>query len=82
MNEEIINIIASVAEVPSKKINLDTNLVKDLELGSLDLVTLVSEFEEKYNITVEDKDIKNLQTVKDIVDYISKNIYIIYKRKY
>ncbi len=74
MNEEIINIIANVAEVPSKRINLDTNLVKDLELGSLDLVTLVSEFEEKYNITVEDKDIKNLQTVKDIVDYISKNV--------
>ena len=44
MNEEIINIIANVAEVPSKKINLDTNLVKDLELESLDLVTLVSEF--------------------------------------
>ena len=74
MNEEIINIIANVAEVPSKKINLDTNLVKDLELESLDLVTLVSEFEEKYNITVEDKDIKKLQTVKDIVDYISKNV--------
>ena len=74
MNEEIINIIANVAEVPSKKINLDTNLVKDLELESLDLVTLVSEFEEIYNITVEDKDIKNLQTVKDIVDYISKNV--------
>lgn len=74
MNEEIINIIANVAEVPSKKINLDTNLVKDLKLESLDLVTLVSEFEEKYNITVEDKDIKNLQTVKDIVDYISKNV--------
>ena len=74
MNEEIINIIANVAEVPSKKINLDTNLVKDLELESLDLVTLLSEFEEKYNITVEDKDIKNLQTVKDIVDYISKNV--------
>lgn len=74
MNEEIINIIANVAEVPSKKINLDTNLVKDLELESLDLVTLVSEFEEKYNITIEDKDIKNLQTVKDIVDYISKNV--------
>ena len=74
MNEAIISIIANVAEVPSKKINLDTNLVKDLELESLDLVTLVSEFEEKYNITVEDKDIKNLQTVKDIVDYISKNV--------
>lgn len=74
MNEEIINIIANVAEVPSKKINLDTNLVKDLELESLDLVTLVSELEEKYNITVEDNDIKNLQTVKDIVDYISKNV--------
>ncbi len=74
MKNEVIEIISKVTEIPVKKINLDSNLVKDLELESLDLVSLVAEFEEKYNIVVDDKDIKNLQTVKDIVDYIEKNV--------
>lgn len=74
MKNEIIEIIANIAEIPAKKITLESNLITDLELGSLDLVTLVSEFEEKYNITVEDKDVKNLQTVQDIVDYIEKHV--------
>ena len=74
MKNEVIEIISKVTEIPVKKINLDSNLVKDLELESLDLVSLVAEFEEKYNIVVDDKDIKNFQTVKDIVDYIEKNV--------
>ena len=74
MKNEVIEIISKVTEIPVKKINLDSNVVKDLKLESLDLVSLVAEFEEKYNIVVDDKDIKNLQTVKDIVDYIEKNV--------
>lgn len=74
MKNEIIEIIASVAEVPVKNIKMESNLINDLELGSLDLVTLVSEFENKYNMTVDDKDIKNLQTVKDVVEYIEKHV--------
>ena len=74
MKNDVIEIISKVTEIPVKKINLDSNLVKDLKLESLDLVSLVAEFEEKYNIVVDDKDIKNLQTVKDIVDYIEKNV--------
>lgn len=74
MKNEIIGIIASVAEVPVKNVKMESNLINDLELGSLDLVTLVSEFENKYNMTVDDKDIKNLQTVKDVVEYIEKHV--------
>ena len=74
MRNEIIGIIANVAEVPVKNVKMESNLINDLELGSLDLVTLVSEFEGKYNMTVDDKDIKNLQTVKDVVEYIEKHV--------
>ena len=74
MKNEIIEIIASVAEGPVKNVKMESNLINDLELGSLDLVTLVSEFENKYNMTVDDKDIKNLQTVKDVVEYIEKHV--------
>ena len=74
MEKEIIEIIAGVAEIPARKIKKDSNLIRDLELESLDLVTLVAEFEEKYQIYVEDKDIKDLQTVGDIINYIEKHV--------
>lgn len=74
MKNEVIEIISKVTEIPTKKISLESNLIKDLELESLDLVSLVAEFEEKYNIVVDDKDIKNLQTVNDIVEYLEKNV--------
>lgn len=74
MNKEIIDIIADVAEIPARKINEDSSLVSDLGLESLDLVSLVSKFEEAFDFTVDDKDIKDLLTVGDVINYIEKNV--------
>ena len=70
MEEKVISIIAKVLEIPEERIDNKTNLVKDLELESLDLVDLIVAFEMEYGIEILDKDIKNLQTVEDIVKYI------------
>ncbi len=74
MKEEIIKIIAGVAEVPEENINLKTNLIADLDLESLDLVTLVSEIENKYQVEIPDKEIKKIQTVEDIVNFLSSHV--------
>ena len=74
MKEEIIKIIAGVAEVPEESINLRTNLIADLDLESLDLVTLVSEIENKYQLEIPDKEIKKIQTVEDIVNFLSSHV--------
>ena len=74
MEKEIIKIISEISEVPAKKINLKTNLIADLDLESLDIVTLISEIETKYNLEIPDKEIKKIQTVEDIVNYLSKNV--------
>lgn len=74
MKEEVIKIIASVAEVPEESINLNTNLIADLDLESLDLVTLVSEIENKYELEIPDKEIKKNQTVEDIVNFLSSHV--------
>lgn len=74
MKEEIIKIIAGVAEVPEESINLKTNLIADLDLDSLDLVTLVSEIENKYQLEIPDKEIKKIQTVEDIVNFLSSHV--------
>ena len=70
MKQEIINLISETLEIPQDKINEKTNLFKDLDLESLDIVDLVAAFEQKYQIEILDKDIKNLQTVDDIIKYI------------
>lgn len=74
MKEEVIKIIASVAEVPEESINLNTNLIADLDLESLDLVTLVLEIENKYELEIPDKEIKKIQTVEDIVNFLSSHV--------
>ena len=74
MKEEIIKISAGVAEVPEESINLKTNLIADLDLESLDLVTLISEIETKYQLEIPDKEIKKIQTVEDIVNFLSSHV--------
>ena len=76
MKEEIIKIIAGIAEVPEKSINENTNLLADLDLDleSLDLVTLISEIETKYELEIPDKEIKKIQTVGDIINYLSSHV--------
>ena len=73
MKEEIINLISEVLEVDKNKINEKTNLIKDLDVESLDLVDLIAAFEEKFSFEIPDNDIKELQTVGDIISYIEKH---------
>ena len=68
--ESVKKIIADTLEIDVKEIKEESNLIADLGMESLDLVDLVVAFEEKYKVSIDDKDVKKLQTVKDIVTYI------------
>lgn len=81
MKEEIKRIIAETLEIDETEIEDTTNLAQDLDVESLDLVDLVVAFEEKYGIEIPDQDIKNLQTINDIVEYIEKNDSIIHNEE-
>lgn len=73
MKDKVIGLIAKTLDVDKKKLNEKTNLVKDLEIESLDLVDLVAAFEEEFGIEIADKDIKNIQTVGDIIKYAEEH---------
>ena len=74
MEKDIINVIAEIAEIKPKKISMASTLSGDLELESLDLVTLVSTLEKKFDVYVNDNDIKDLQTVGDIINYVKEHL--------
>lgn len=63
--EEFKKIITNKVKDASK-ITMDSNL-KDLGLDSLDLLEIVTEGEEKLNITFEDEELLSFKTVGDVV---------------
>ncbi|MBP5656772.1 acyl carrier protein [Candidatus Saccharibacteria bacterium] len=72
MEKEVFKLIADTLEVDEKKITLETDFLNDLDVESLDLVDLVTAFEDKYDVEIADKDVKNLHTVGDVIDYIKE----------
>ena len=54
------------------EIKEDYSLVADLGLSSLDIVSIVADFEDEFNIKIEDKDIFNFLSVDDILKYLEE----------
>ena len=59
-----------VLQVPAEKITRDARLAEDLDADSLDLVELVMALEESFNITVEETELEDIETVGQAFDLV------------
>ncbi len=73
MKDKVITIISSTTGIAKENITENANLLTDLELESLDVVTLVAELEKEVGKEIPDKDIKEFQTVGDVIKYLEDN---------
>ena len=66
-----------IAEILSKytkeEITAESTLVNDLGLSSFDIVSIVTAFEDEFDIEISDRDIRKLVSVADIMEYIENN---------
>ena len=74
MFEELKEIICQYVEVEEDKITEDSRFMEDLGFNSFDFMSLVGEVEERYDIEVEERDVVQIKTIKDAMDYISSLI--------
>jgi len=65
---------ASDDEVDPASVTRDTRLREDLDLGSLQAVTLVMDLEDEFGMVVEDEELEALVTVGDIWDLIESKL--------
>lgn len=70
--EQVREVLLENLGCEKEEINLKTDLVKDLEADSLDIVELSMALEDEFGITVADEDFESLQTVENIIDYIKR----------
>jgi acyl carrier protein len=61
-------------EVPAEKIKPEANLFEDLELDSIDALDMIGMLEAKYDIEVDEDEVKSIRTVQDVVDYLTRKI--------
>ena len=72
MYERVVGVLGEF--VDSSEIREDSALVDDLGLSSLDVINIVAAFEDEFGIEVPDRVIPTLRTVKDITEYLEKNV--------
>ena len=68
--EKIKDIMEEDLGKDRNEVTLESDIIKDLGLDSLDIVTLIMAVEDEYGFTADDDEIVNLKTVGDVVKYI------------
>jgi acyl carrier protein len=55
-----------------QNLELYSSLTEDAGIDSLDVVELVMELEEEFNLTIPDSDLGQIETIADLIRYIQK----------
>ena len=68
--ERVIDIVAEQLGVDKEKVTPETSFVNDLGADSLDVVELVMELEDEFDMEISDEDAEKITTVGEVVNYI------------
>ena len=68
--EKVQSIISEKLAIDKDTIKLSSSFVNDLKADSMDILDLVSGFEEEFNITIPDEKGRTFETVSDALDYL------------
>lgn len=77
MNSETIEtkvkeILLDMLDVSEEEIIPNASLINDLDASSVDLVEIIAELENEYDIDISDEDAASLRNVQNILDYVKK----------
>lgn len=70
--EKVKEVLVEQLDVDEELVTLEASVTDDLGADSLDLVDLVMELENEFDVEIPDEDIQTIKTVGDIVAYIEK----------
>ncbi len=78
MNEQEIlaglgEIVEEIAGVPADEVTPGKSFVDDLDIDSLSMVEIAVAAQDKFGVEIPDDQLKDLTTVQDVVNFVSKN---------
>ncbi len=74
IKQKVTEIVVKKLGVEESQVTESANFIKDLGADSLDTVELIMEFEKEFGITIEDSEAEKIQTVGDVVTFLSDKV--------
>ena len=74
IRKDLLDIMTDYTDCRITEVKPDDELTSDLGLNSFELFDLICLIEEKYDISIPDKILPTLVTVKDVVEYLEENV--------
>jgi acyl carrier protein len=71
IEQKVKAIIAENLGVSEDEIKPTSSFIEDLGADSLDIVELVMQMEEEFEVEIPDEEAENIKTVQNAVDYIT-----------
>ena len=72
MLDQVREILSQYVEADPSTINEDTLLAEDLGLTSFAFMTMMGNFEETFEITVDETELTDIRSVGDVIEYVKK----------
>ena len=72
--DKIKVILADQLDVDADTLTLDTDMARDLNADSLDVVEVLMSIEDEFDIEIPDSEIENIRTIGELVEYIETNM--------
>ncbi|MSQ93682.1 MAG: acyl carrier protein [Gemmataceae bacterium] len=76
IEERIIQIVCDNLGVSKEQVTRNTSFQEDIGADSLDIVELVMELEEEFEITIPDEDAEKIKAVGQAIDYIDAKLKV------
>lgn len=73
ITEKLDRILLKDFEIKKELIRPEAELVKDLEIDSLDIIDLVVLVERNFGIKVDNDDLSGIRTVNDLYEFVRKH---------
>lgn len=54
--------------------NKDSELIKDIDLDSLDILEAILIFEQDFHLSIPDDEAESIKTINDLINYIDKQL--------
>ncbi len=74
MYEKICEILLNYVEEPEGGLTPDTKFIDDLAMNSLDIMTMIGDVEDEFDITIETNELRSIYTLQELVTFLEEKV--------
>jgi acyl carrier protein len=73
VDERLFKMVCELRGIPREELDYSTRLVQDLQLDSVEILEVVTDVENEFQIKITTEDAQGLVTIGDVIRYINAN---------